>query len=260
MEASASAPAAADDPFAGAPAAASDDPFAEGAAPPADVPPADVAVEEPPVVDREGEPVAQTAVPPNPHPTPPPPLSKAERERAAAAQATGGGEAAEAPAQPPVEPQTEGEDEQPAPQPPVEPQEAPEQPVEPQEAPAGGEPPQEPPAATGAGESGGGDEPEPEPATGKQTRLYKLLYQTGETTWEETTIPDEYVEVVPDEVHGPQRFLKARNNDHARRLAFHIHDRPTAGVTIVPVPASSWKPKRVKPAPPRPERERLEIE
>lgn len=249
MEASTAA-----DPFAGT-AAAGDDPF-EQSAPPADVPPADVAVEEaeaPPIVDKEGARVEGTGVPSNPHDPPAPPMTKAARERAAAEAATGN-------AQPPVEPQEQPEEEQPEPQPPVEPQAASEPSPEPQEAPGGAEPPQEPPAATGAGESGKGDEPEPEPVAGKQTRLYKLLYQTGATTWEETPIPDEYVEVVPDEVHGPQRFLKARNNDHARRLAFHIHERPTAGVTIVPVPASSWKPKRVKPAPPRPERERLEIE
>lgn len=264
------------DPFAGSDAAASgDDPFA-AAAPEEAVaesaqPEPDVQVEEAapaadlPIVDKEGEAVNQTTeVQPNPHDQPAPPLSAAARSRladeqsAAAKEEAAQPEAEEAPAQPPVEPQAP-EETTPEPQPPVEPQAPAEAPVEPQEASGGGEPPSQPPtAAATEGGGGGGDDEQPEKA--KQIRLYKLLYQTGPTTWEDTVIPDEYAEVVPDEKHGPQRFLKARNNDHARRLAFLIHDRPTAGVTIVPVPASSWKPKRVKAAPPKPDRERLEIE
>jgi hypothetical protein len=225
------------DPFAGT-AAATDDPFAE-TAPPADPIPADTPSEVTgdgsgealPVVDREGAPVG----PPD------------------TATAAGRARAAEAGAQPPVETPA-AESTEPEPQPPVE------APATATEGQGGDEPPQDPPAPAATADEGG-SEPEPEPTSGaKQVRLYKLLYQTGETTWEESPIPDEYAEVVPDEKHGPQRFLKARNNDHARRLAFSIHGRPDVGVTIVPVPASSWKPRRVKAAPPRPERERLVVE
>lgn len=220
-------------------ATAADDPFA-GAQAPADDPFADSPAEAPPVVDREG--------------------TRLEGDGSSAEAPAAPVEAPAAPPveEPPVEPTT------PEPQPPAtEPEPPAEAPPAPQEAPGGGEPPQEPPAATGAedGEQGGDDQPEPQEAQqAKQLRLYKLLYQTGETTWEETPIPDEYVEVVQDEKGNSQRFLKARNNDHARKLAWVIHDRPAAGVTILPVPASSWKPKRIKPAPPAPERERLTIE
>jgi hypothetical protein len=65
---------------------------------------------------------------------------------------------------------------------------------------------------------------------------------------------------VPDEKHGPQRFLKARNNDHARRLAFSIHGRPEAGRHRRPRPGVVVEAARVKAAPPRPERERLVVE
>lgn len=226
MEASQAA-ATAEDPFAGT-AAASDDPFAETAPDPAPAAPTE-AVEAPPVVDREGARVPDTAT------------------------AAGRAKAAEEGAQPPVETPA-AESTEPEPQPPVE------APATAAEGEGGDEPPQDPPAPAATADEGGSEpEPEPEPAA-KQVRLYKLLYQTSQTTWEESDIPDEYAEVVPDEKHGPQRFLKARNNDHARRLAFSIHGRPDAGITIVPVPASSWKPRRVKAAPPRPERERLVVE
>jgi hypothetical protein len=214
-------------------AAATDDPFAGTTAPPDD-PFADSApAEEPPVVNKEGEPVQPDAS--QPEEVAQPPVEAPEQP-----------EAAEPPAQPPVEAQAPAEDAQ--------------APVEAQSGADGGQEPPTPPTGQGT-QDGGGQEPDPEPVKeGAQVRLYKLLYQTGPTTWEESQIPDEHAQTVPDEKHGPQRFLKARNNDHARRLAWVIHGRPEAGITVIPVPASSFKPKRIKPKPPEPSRERLEIE
>lgn len=239
-----------DDPFAGT-TAPPDDPFADAAP---------AAEEEPPVVDKEGERVQPDASSSEPGEGA---SAAGQRMAAEAAEKAAAADAAEAPAQPPVEQPDQPEATEPPAQPPVEPQapaEGAQAPVEPQGGTDGGQEPPTPPTGQGASEDGGSTEPEPEPAKGAQVRLYKLLYQTGPTTWEETQIPDEHAETVPDEKHGPQRFLKARNNDHARRLAWVIHGRPEAGITVIPVPASSFKPKRIKPKPPEPTRERLEIE
>jgi hypothetical protein len=222
-----------DDPFAGT-TAPPDDPFADTA------PAATATAEEPPVVDKEGERVQPDAS------SSEPPAPAAEEVAQPPVEATEQPEATEPPAQPPVEPQAPAEGAQ--------------APVEPQSGTDGGQEPPTPPTGQGTQDDGSGSEPDPEAAKAAQVRLYKLLYQTGPTTWEESQIPDEHAEVVPDEKHGPQRFLRARNNDHARRLAFVIHGRPEAGVTVIPVPASSFKPKRIKPKPPEPSRERLEIE
>lgn len=233
----------ADDPFE-TPAAG--DPFEEAqATPPADAgeplePTTDPAAaeaipaEDIPVVDREGQPVVQDDSSAAAEPDAP-----AAPEAEAAAQP-------EAPAQP-AESAQEAES-------------APEAAPEPQASGDGAQEPPQPPAANGAqdGEQGGGEEETTAPASGKQIRLYKLLYQTADGQWTEadmSTADEQYKEVQDGET-----WLKARNNEHALKIGFHILNRPQGGVTIAPVARSSWKPKRVGVAPPRPERERLVIE
>lgn len=109
----------------------------------------------------------------------------------------------------------------------------PEQPAE------GGEDPEaapDPPAAAeaaqgGAGDGGDGDKPK------SPMRRYRLLYQTGEMDWREAEW---------EENGQKTRIVEARNNDHALRLAFSILKEPDDGVTVLPVPDSSFKPRRLK--------------
>lgn len=161
---------------------------------------------------------------------------------------------------------------------PVEPQEATQEPEaapEPQEAGGGGsEPPEQPPAPPAADDAPVATVEEPEtpvvaappsgpgPRGGKgEMRYYKLLYQTGERGWTEfdlTAVPEglkAHIKVVDG-----QPWLYARNNDHAKRVSFAILGSPKDGVTVFPVPKGAWKPSRIKPAPPAPERTRLVIE
>lgn len=88
----------------------------------------------------------------------------------------------------------------------------------------------------------------PEAATGSKSplRQYRLLYQTGPKTWEEHEWTEDGADV-------PTRILEARNNDHVIRLAFDLLGQPEGGVTVLPVPESSFKPKRLqrKPIVPR---------
>lgn len=139
------------------------------------------------------------------------------------------------------------------------------------------EAPVEPPQATPA-------EPAPAPApaaaavppprTGAKPpdRHYKLLYQTGEdpVTWTEfdlSSVPDNIgvtiVTLAEDVKEGEparsEQWILARNNEHANKLAFAMLGRPAGGVRAFPVPRGGWKPKMIKPAAPKPERERLEI-
>jgi hypothetical protein len=132
------------------------------------------------------------------------------------------------------------------------PQEAQETPQEPVEAPQEAEAPAAPAETAAAA---------PEAANGKSpVRHYKVLYQTGPSTWEEADLlkakSDGNANIVM--VDG-QPWLAARNNEHATRLSFGVLGRPTQGVTSFPVPKGAWKPRRVKPAPPKPDRERLDI-
>jgi hypothetical protein len=263
------------DPFATAPAAAPasaidppDEDGPSGTAPQAEA--------EPPVVDREGQPVnGETAV----EAQPPEAVPATPEEAAAQPDATPVPDEPQEGAQGAQEPQAAAV-------------EAPEAPA-PETAPAdgdGGQPPA-PPAAPPATEEPGlpegvqgtassatvqpaaaasGDEVETAPEDGKSPwRHYALLYQTGPGQWTEydlTTVSDDlkqYTERKPLDDKKPDAetfvFLKARNADHARRVAWVIFGRPEAGVTVNPVARSSWKPKRLQKAPPAPERERLVI-
>jgi hypothetical protein len=244
-----------DDPF----AAPAEDPFAESSeqgAPPSEAPPPAAEApaeptppaEAPPIVDREGAPVQgplDTAPedhepPPQPDPTPDPDAGSQQP-------------AQEAP-QPPQEPQAPPPA---APEPPA--AEAPqEEPAAPPPPPAPEPTPQPPadPAAQGTPDSNGdgGDEKK------STVRHYVVLYQTGPTTFEVAKLLDadgqpKHAVVVMD----GQAYLEARNNEHAYKLAFHILGSPKEGATLWPIPKASYRPRRVQPAPPQPERERLTI-
>lgn len=204
----------------------SNDPFANTATadpfagdPPA---PADEVAAEVPTVDREGQPVEGTFDPISQTVTP------------AEAQTT--------------------------PEAPEAPQEAPEAPQTPEDPGTGDVSPAVPtqPDAT----------PQPEsertgPRGGKgEMRHYKLLYQTGPAQWTEYDLSklndaeDTGIKVVKvDE----ELWYEARNNEHANRLGYTIVGRPKEGARIFPVPRGAYKPKTVKPAPPKPERERVVI-
>lgn len=146
--------------------------------------------------------------------------------------------------------------------------EAPQEAQEPETATDGGEqPPQEPPVApptpaepTGA--AGGEETATTGPRGGKgEMRFYKLLYLTGESQWTEHKLDPQHPE------HGEyialidgEPWMKARNNDHAKRIGYTLLGRPKDGVRLFPVPKGAWKPSTVKPAPPKPERESLVIE
>lgn len=136
-----------EDPFASGVEAPEEDPFAD----PAPDPAAEVEGATPPVVNREGEKVAETPAPPAP-PAPGP------------AEAPPADPTPPAPGETPAGPDT--------------PEEQPQQPS-PEEQPG---PSQEPAPEQGT---------TPGPRGGKvQTRYYKLLYQTAPTTWEEIALPD----------------------------------------------------------------------
>lgn len=180
---------------------------------PADAPPAaDI-----PVVDKEGEPVEQ---PPVEAPAP---------------------EATEPVEQPPVEPQPA----EPAPQGASAPVEA---------APAAEEPQAQPEEAPVADEQPAAQQPAAEepPAAQQETqadkgtlRGYKLLHQTGEGTWAESKLDTLKAEEKVKADDGEELML-ARNNDHARRLAFKAHGQPSEGVTVAIIARTSWKPRRLK--------------
>lgn len=106
--------------------------------------------------------------------------------------------------------------------------------------------------STGEGDSGGGSK--------AVFRRYKILYQSGENDW---TVAD--LSEVPDGIEVQKRegdgeeFIMARNADAGRRLAWSVLGRPQGGVRVNLVAESSWKPKLLRPAPPKPSTERLEI-
>lgn len=143
---------------------------------------------------------------------------------------------------------------QPQPEPPIVDKEG--QPVEPPQGEP--DPPQEP---SQPGTAANSTTNPPDPGAGAQDaagaakggksemRRYRLLYQTGEKGWEEAEW---------EEDGKPTRVIDARNADHARRLAWPILGRPENGVTVLPIPDSAWKPKRLQ-ARTVPVREALEI-
>lgn len=264
------------DPF--ATTAPVDDPFAATTTAPAsaigDAPEDDAPAAAPPVVDREGREVNTTtgeiteaateAAPANAE-TPVEP--QAEEARAATPEeAAATPEAVAAPA-PEAEVATDAPD---APQEAASAAvEAPAQPEVATQADGGDQPPAQP-AATAAAADGDEGGVEETAAEGKSPwRHYALLYQTADKQWTEydlSSLPDDlkqYAESKPLNDKKPEEgsflFLKARNADHARRIAWVIFGRPEAGVTVNPVARSSWKPKRLSKAPPQPERERLVI-
>jgi hypothetical protein len=217
------------DPFAQAvedPGAPADDPFADAAM-------------EPEIGD---DPAQEVAAEPTPAPDTAPPIVDREGN--------------------PVEPGTPGPPEPtPVPEPtpdPVGPPE-PEQPPAAAETPQGGQPTQEDQNTGNAPTS-----PQQEEQAGKSPmRQYKILYQTADNQWTEVVLdaakaPEGVSVVEVPDVPG-EKWVEARNNDHALRLGFVLLNRPSNGVTIFPVPRGAYKPKRVKPATPKPERERLEI-
>lgn len=233
---------ATDDPFEGGPAA---DPFEEASAavPGEDIPPdvapadtpAEAAAEEEaeeeaiPVVDREGNEVKAEAEET--------PAEKPPNTQTAAGRAKAAAEAGDQPDEEGAESDEEG--------------------AQGDEGGDEGAAPLSNAERTQAASSQDGGDGNETAASGKQTRFYKLLYQTGETGWNEADLssaPADQKKVIDGE-----EFLVARNNDHARRLAFNILGRPEAGVTVNPIAKASWKPKRVRVAPPKPDRERLEI-
>lgn len=193
---------------------------AQAAAPPAEAPAPASAIdppdEEPPLVDREGEPVA---------PAP----------EAAAVEA-------------PPEPQTDpaGPPEQPPADPPAPPAQE-----DPEAAQATAPPAEAAQTANGtteaAQEASGDDE---------KLRLYHAMYQTAADQWTDLPLKPDSANVTT--VDG-KLWLQARSSDHARRLAWGIANRPAEGVTLVVVAKGGWSPKRVRPKPPEPDRERLEI-
>jgi hypothetical protein len=154
---------------------------------------------------------------------------------------------------------------------------------EPQEAAQTAEAPQEAPEPQADGDGAGeppkdatataAPDPDPDPASAPdptpekgELRLYKLLYQSGPGQWQEADLAKvpadlkQYVGKDPkDTANKDGLFIKARNNDHARRLAFSIMGRPADGVTVELVARTSWKPVRLAVAPPEPSRERLVI-
>ena len=246
----ASAPQPTDDPFANPPAA----PVAEAAPQPAVPDPVEQAAAIP-VVDKEGQ-----AVTPGPLETTPEDRGEPEPVPAPApVQETPPAPPAEAPAPAPApppppapEPTPEPPVPEPTPAPAPEPEPQPEPPAPPAPAPAP-DPDPDPPAAQA--ESSGG---------GKEVRYYKVLYQTGEHqfTVADLTGKPNVVELEVEYVKGQkkkEKFIEARNGDHALKLAFVAVGRPVAGVTLLIIPKGSYKPRPVKAAPPSPERERLTI-
>lgn len=249
------------DPF----AAGAGDPFAASAEQPPAPPPAPeqtpVAPEDIPTVNAEGEKIdpatgevlaEQPAVEEAPAPEPQP---------AEAGDGQPPQEPPAAPAEAPEQPEAAAEP-QTAPEAPVEPQEqpAPEaQPATPEEADA--QPEAQPAAAADNGAQAQADaEAAADPGGKSPLRHYTLLYQTGDKVWTEydlSTLADNMKEHA--EVKDGVQYLRARNADHARRIAWIIFGRPENGVTVNPVAKSSWNPKRLAPAPPQPTRERLSI-
>jgi hypothetical protein len=209
----------ASDPFATQDPADQADPFADSPEPDMSDPAAEIEAEAP-----VEEPTVE-------EPTVEPPVVDREGEPVAPPEANVEVEGTAQP-DPPVE------------EPPAAPQSTVEAPQEP------GEPPAQPKTQNGPG-----------PRGGKGTmRHYKILFQTGPRQWTEHPLEGELPEGV--KVHTDakgERWIEARNNDHATRVAYVVLGQPVEGAMVWPAPEGAFKPKKVKPAAPKPERTRLEI-
>lgn len=99
----------------------------------------------------------------------------------------------------------------------------------------------EPPAVAEAAPAPAQEPPAPaqEPKGTSPMRQYHILYQTGPNQWTEAEWAGDG--------GGKTKIVQARNNDHALRQAFVILGQPKEGVTVLPVPVSGFKPKRLKP-------------
>lgn len=143
------------------------------------------------------------------------------------------------------------------------PQEAPEAPQEAEE-PQGQADVQDGEPEAQADEEGDGEE-EKEPSGPKTPiRYYRLMYQTADNQWTEVDVSNVRdlgveTETTREKGLGQVTWIKARNNDHALRIAWVILGRPAEGVRAWPVPRGSFKPKLLRPKPPQPARESLEI-
>jgi hypothetical protein len=198
----------------------------------------------PVVVDREGQ---RIDVPDT--------MTAAGRARAAE---EGAAEASPAEAQPAAEAPQEAQEG-------AEASEATEEAPEPQaDGDGAGEPPKPPTAAAA---------PDPTPTRRRHPRPRRASCgctscstSPAPATWQEADLANlpadlkQYVGKDPKDTENKDGlFIKARNNDHARRLAFTIMGRPADGVTVELVARTSWKPVRLHVAPPEPSRERLVI-
>lgn len=102
---------------------------------------------------------------------------------------------------------------------------------------------------------------EQEPRKPKQLRHYVVLMQTGPAEFTKIDLRGkDYTKEIEEEDGTKAIYLEARNNDHAYKLAYHLVGSPRDGATLLPLPKASWRPRRVAPAPPQPERERLVIQ
>jgi hypothetical protein len=252
-----------DDPFAETQA----DPFADSStaeAPPQEPPPEPSPPQpEPPAPEPTPEPTPepQPDAPAEPTPEPSPDIPQVDREGQPVSSGPLATTEEDASAAAPEEPPAEQPADQMAPVEAVEqpqaPAEAPPQP----ETPAAPEPQQQAPPAAPDQAPSNGTQAESNSDGPKSIRHYKLLYATGPTSFEVAPLTDgdgkakeEYVKLIEGE-----HYLEARNNEHAYKLAFHLMGAPREGVTLWPVPKASYRPRKVSPAPPAPERERLVI-
>lgn len=231
----------------------------ESSGTPAEQPPAESVPEPVPVVNREGEAVDVQPEPGHTAPSQadvaevaPGPLETTPEDQGTDPAATDDPQPPEPGAVPAQAP------EQSAAQQPVQsepkPAEAPAQPEaasEPQTA------PQAPPAPASSGDGNGEEAEKPK----KQQRYYVLLMQTGPDQFTKIDLRGkDYTKEIEEEDGTKAIYLEARNNDHAYKLAYHLVGSPRDGATLLPLPKASWRPRRVAPAPPQPERERLVIQ
>jgi hypothetical protein len=231
-----------------------------GSGTPAEQPPAESVPEPVPVVNREGEAVEVQPEPGHTAPSQadvaevaPGPLDTTPEDQGIDPAATDDPQPPEPGAVPAQAPEQSAA-QQPAEQPqapaeaPAQPEAAPEPQAAPQASPA--------PAQQAAEGDGNGDAKK-----AKQMRHYVVLMQTGPDQFTKLDLRGkDYTKEIEEEDGTKAIYLEARNNDHAYKLAYHLVGSPRDGATLLPLPKASWRPRRVAPAPPQPERERLVIQ